>query len=252
MASGFSFISFFSFIILANAATYRIDVDYYQIYPVSTYVQIGDTVTWFGLNVSQAHEITRVENDFSGAWNSSTGDVPNSGTPTFGVPFTYSYTFTHADLAYEGQGFAWADFYNPYSAAFGIVHIAHSDDKILQFELFANPTAPATSTPPFALDTNYPRNVTVVPGQRVIWLDAEEPYISHMISVGNGPNYRAACLTVPWSHTFAFTRRSSYWAWTFTAPARYSWNCLIHPNEFGFVNVCEGRDCGDWVPCAHP
>jgi len=245
-------------LVLANAATtFTIDVDYFQIYPVSTYVTSGDTVTWFSTSTSQLHFIARVANDFSGEYNTSAPGafVPFSSVNQFGSTFSYSYTFTDTDLAYEGQGFAWADFYNPASAAFGIVHIAHSTDVRLEFDLFAIPNAPATSNPPFALDTNYPLNTTVAPGTRVIWSDLDETLISHMISTGDGNNYRAACTTRPWTHTFAFNRRSLYWAWTFNTVGKYSWNCLIHPNEFGFVNVCDGPNgnhCGTWQKCENP
>jgi len=116
-------------LVLANAATtFTIDVDYFQIYPVSTYVTSGDTVNWFSTSTTQQHFIGRVANDFSGEFNLSAPGafVPFSPVNGMGTPFSYSYTFTDADLAYEGQGFAWADFYNPASAAFGIVHIAHA------------------------------------------------------------------------------------------------------------------------------
>jgi len=247
-------------LVLANAVptTYTIDVDYFQIYPVSTYVQVGDTVTWFCTSTSQQHLIGRVANDFSGAFDPTQPGafVPSSYPPNaMFTPFSYSYTFTSADLSYEGQGFAWADFFNPASAAFGIVHIAHPTDVRLEFDLFAIPTAPASSNPPFALDTNYPLNATVAPGTRIIWSDLDETLISHMISLGDGSNYRSACTTRPWTHTFAFTRRSSYWAWTFTTVGKFSWNCLIHPNEFGFINVCDGPHgghCGTWQKCEDP
>jgi len=247
---------FLASLILANAfTTFYIDVDYYQIYPVSTYVQVGDTVNWFGTNTSQLHLISRVANDFSGGFTGPGSNVPLGGPNAPGQPFTYSHVFSHQDLSYEGQGFAWADFYNPYSSAFGVVHIAHPTDVRLEFDLFAIPTAPATSNPPFAVDTNYPLNVTIAPGTRLIWSDLDEQYISHMISIGDGPNYRSACVTRPWTHTFAFTRRSLYWAWTFETVGKFSWNCLIHPNEFGFVNVCSGphgTHCGNWQGCENP
>jgi len=255
MAFTSKLICFLVCLVLANAATFHIDVDYYQIYPVSTYVQINDTVTWYSSSTSQVHFIARVANDFSGGFTGPGANVPLSSVNTFGTTFSYSHTFTAADLTYEGQGYAWADFYNPYSAAFGIVHIAHPTDVRLEFDLFAIPSAPATSNPPFALDTNYPLNVTVAPGTRVIWSDLDEQYISHMISVGDGQNYRAACTTTPWTHTFAFNRRSLYWAWTFETVGKYSWNCLIHPNEFGFVSVCDGPNgnhCGTWQKCVNP
>jgi len=248
---------FLACLVLANATTFTIDVDYFQIYPVSTYVQPGDKVTWFCSDPTQFHFIGRVKNDFSGGFDPSAPGafVPFSSVNAPNTSFSYSYTFTSADLSYEGQGFAWADFYNPASAAFGVVHIAHLTDVRIEFDLFANPTAPGSSIPPFALDTNYPINKTVAPGTRVIWSDLDESLISHMISIGDGQNYRAAGTTRPWTHTFAFTRRSLYWAWTFDTVGRFSWNCLIHPNEYGYLNVCDGPNgnhCGVWQKCENP
>jgi len=245
-------------LVLANAANFQIDVDYYQTYPVSTYLQVGDSVTWFCTSTVQQHFIGRIAQDFSGGFDTTKPGafVPFSGPGGGnGNTFTYTYVFTAADQAYEGQGFYWGDFFNPASAAFGIVHIARATDVRIEFDLFANPAFPAGSNPPFALDTNYPLNTTVAPGTRVIWSDLDETLISHMISIGDGKNYRAACLTRPWSHTFAFTRRSLFWAWTFDTVGKYSWNCLIHPNEFGFVSVCDGPNgnhCGTWQKCENP
>jgi len=233
--------------LVTPAAEHLIDCEWTGITPISTYINVGDTVTWFGTNVSQSHWIARIFANFSTIWANS---VPNSPLVFAPTPFSYSYTFTEADYAIEEQGFRWADALNPTSSVFGVVHIARPDDVILNFHEFDDPTNPADSNPPYAVETAiYPLNATIMVGQRVIFRDYDEPLIIHQISAGDGRNYRAACLTMPWEHTYQFTRRSLYWAWTFTKPAKYSWNCLVHPNEYGFIQVCEKHQVhGVWVP----
>jgi len=239
---------------LASSAEIFIDVDWNQIYPASNYIQVGDTVTWFGTDPTQVHAIWRLKSDFSGSWDlGAPGFIPQSGFPS-GVPgpFSFSHKFIQDDIQYEDQGFIWGDILHPQGASFGVVYVARSNDVFISVDLWANPTAPSQSNPPFLVASDYPRNATVAVGQRVIWEDYDEPLISHMLSIGDKQNYRTACTEGEWQHTFAFTRRSSIWAHVFTAVGRFNWNCLIHPNEFGFINVCNGNNCGGWTSCPNP
>jgi len=245
-----------SFILASSTPTeHRIDVDWNQIYPASNYIQLGDTVTWFGTDPTQVHAIWRLKPDFSGSWDFGTpGFIPQSPFPPLAGAFNFSYTFTSADVQFEDQGFIWGDILHPYGASFGVIYVARDDDVFIEVDLWANSTSPGSTNPPFLVASDYPRNATLTVGQRVVWEDYDEPLISHMISLGNKKNYRTACTTGEWQHTFAFTRRSSVWAHVFTDLGRFTWNCLIHPNEFGFINVCNdnGNHCGDWTACPNP
>jgi len=233
--------------VATQGAHYYIDVDWFQISPVSNYVQVGDTVTWFSTNTSQSHWIVRVLHNFSGT---QFGSIPQSDLVVGPALLNYSHTFTEADYAIEDQGFNWADLLNPSVSLFGVVHIARPDDVILNFHEFDVPENPGASTPPFAIETAiYPLNATIMAGQRVIFRDYIETYITHQISAGDGRNHLAACTTMPWVHTYSFTRNSLYWAWRFDDVGKFSWNCLVHPNEFGFIHVCEKHKVnGVWVP----
>jgi len=244
---------------LAQSATYEVDCEWYGVTPVSFYINVGDTVIWKSTNTSQSHWIVRVTANFSGTLFDN---VPNSPMTIAPQLLHYSYTFTEADYANEDQGFFWADLLNPYTAVYGLVTMARPDDVILDFQVFENALNPADSNPPFATaDALYPLNATIMAGQRVVFRDALEPYLTHQISAGDGRNHWAACLTTPWVHTYQFTRFSTYWSWKFDTVGRYSWNCLVHPHEFGFINVCESKrdrhgvlvpnpnKCGKWQRC---
>jgi len=249
-----------SFILASSTPTeHRIDVDWNQIYPASNYIQLGDTVTWFGTDPTQVHAIWRLKSDFSGSWDfTAPGFIPQSPFSTPGAAFSFSHIFTASDLQYEDQGFIWGDILHPQGASFGVVYVSrpnsvyNTPDVFVEVDLWANPQSPAASNPPFLTASDYPRNATVAPGQRVIWEDYDEPLISHMISIGNKQNYRTACTTGQWQHTFAFTRRSSVWAHVFNTVGHFNWNCLIHPNEFGFIDVCHNGNCGGWTACPDP
>jgi len=241
-----------------DPTTYYVDVDWYSVTPVSLYINPGDTVVWFSTNASQSHWIIRIFANFSGSDLSS---IPFSPLVIGPELLNYSLTFTEADIANEGQGFQWADALNPFASLYGTVNIARPDDVILDFNVFSEPANPGSSNPPFAVATAiYPLNATIMTGQRVIFRDAIETLIIHQISAGDGRNHLAACLTMPWVHTYSFGTRSRYWAWEFDTVGKFSWNCLIHPNEYGFIHVCEKKlengvyvpdpeRCGKWQRC---
>jgi len=214
-----------------HAAVVRVDVSWNAIFPSSSWLQPGDILQFYGTNASESHEILTILPDFSGP--NLTGQI-NSG-PQPGI-FTFNVTITDDR---SQQGILWADVLNPASAGFGIVYVARTNDVFINWTVFQ--THPPSDSG-FALNSQYPLQVNITRGQRVVWDASLEPLLNHAVFFADRLFH--ATIGCPFNHPLVSNRNFHRFAWQFDLLGKFNFICGVHFSMNGTVSVCAGPGTG--------
>jgi len=210
--------------VVVYSAVVQVNVDYDAIYPTSSYLQPGDTLQFVGTK-NESHFLVTVLPDFSGP--NFTGQV-NSG-PQSGF---LSYSVNIVDDRSQ-QGIIWSDLSNPATSAFGVIYVARTNDYVINFNVFQNhPPGPT-----YQLSTQYPKNVQIGKGRRVVWDTSEEPLLNHPLLFADRQFH--GTIGCPFSHPFVSNRNFHHFAYQFNQVGKYNFICGVHYNMNGTIHVCE-------------
>jgi len=229
MLKGFVVIASFLILQQVHAAVWRVDVTWNAIYPVSSYIQPGDIISFYATDCTQSHWVVQVFQNFSG--QNFSGEI-NSG-PYFancnGPAFEYNVTITDD----QNNGLPWADLFNPDTAGFGVAYIARPTDVSITWTVFQT-HPPALSN--YSLDPKYPYDITIQTGQRVVWDSSEEPLLNHITLFAN--LQWQASIGCPFVHPWVSNRNFHHFVYWFPQVGSYRYICGVHTSMRGTVKVC--------------